>query len=142
MDVHLVYSLAFGIFSFLFYYFVWPKIRDHIDRYIQEIHEKIEGATLFRENAVSFLNDCKKKSQEASEKSARIIENAHLEAQQLELNAQKEIALFEKQQKELTADKLFRVELSIIQKIRMKITEETMKKVYEKLRENNHDSCH
>jgi F0F1-type ATP synthase membrane subunit b/b' len=133
MEAHLIYLITFISFLVCGHKFLWPHLRNLIDTYIQEIHQKIEGASRYREDALSFLNSCKRKSQEASLKAAKILENAHLEARQLEADTHKDLTLFESQQKELATEKSHKLERAIAQRVRDRIREETLKRVRERL---------
>lgn len=131
IDAYDTYLAAFCLFMGGVYYYGWPLVQGLIDQHIGEIYQKLDEATRYREDALAFLNSCKRKHMEAKQRAEKIIESAKVEAATLEAQYQQQIQEFEIHQTRLAAEKIQKLERAVLQQIRSKIADETVRRAHE-----------
>jgi F0F1-type ATP synthase membrane subunit b/b' len=135
LDASAVYALTFLVFIAIVWYAVWPQVAQALDEYIMGVQHKIHEASRYREDALAFLNSCKRKHMEATIKAEKIIEQAHGRAQQMAVEFEQDLRAFEVQQRELAEERVHKLEIAVHQDIQDRLLKSAFDKVAQRLEE-------
>jgi F-type H+-transporting ATPase subunit b len=116
-DQKLWIAISFFIFVGIAYKLAGKAISRGLDNKIEEIKTEIENAERLRVEAQELLAQYQRKQRDAEKEAAEMIEHAKQQAEQIKINAEKELAESMDRREDQLAERLKRIEENAIAEI-------------------------